>query len=49
MMDYNVVINGIPVEAHYSAHAVEEIFVPLLKKLTELQKKEKRRISCGSV
>ena len=34
MMDYNVVINGIPVEAHYSAHAVEEIFVPLLKKLT---------------
>ena len=39
MMDYNVVINGIPVEAHYSAHAVGEIFVPLLKKLTELQKK----------
>ena len=38
-MDYNVVINGIPVEAHYSAHAVGEIFVPLLKKLTELQKK----------
>ena len=38
-MDYNVVINGIPVEAHYSAHAVEEIFVPLLKK----QKKKKKK------
>ena len=43
-MDYKVTINGIPVEAHYSEHAVDEIFVPLLKKLTELQMMKQRRI-----
>ena len=43
-MDYKVTINGIPVDAHYSEHAVDEIFVPLLKKLTELQMMKQRRI-----
>jgi hypothetical protein len=43
-MDYTVTINGIPVEAHFSEHAVNEIFVPLLKKLMELQIEKQRRI-----
>ena len=43
-MDYTVTINGIPVEAHYSERAVNEIFVSLLKKLTELQRQKQRRI-----
>ena len=43
-MDYKVTINGIPVDAHYSEHAVDEIFVPLLKKLTELQMMKQGRI-----
>lgn len=43
-MDYCVNINGIKVEAHYSQKAVDNIFLPLLSKLTALQKEKKRRL-----
>ena len=43
-MDYTVAINGIPVEAHFSERAAEDIFIPLLRKLTQLQRQKGRRI-----
>ena len=44
MIEYTVEINGIHVEATYSEETVTEIFLPLLKKLSEMQKKKGRRI-----
>ena len=44
MIDYNVNINGLDIEAGYNEQDVAEIFVPLLKQLSELQKKKGRRI-----
>ena len=44
MIDYNVTINGLDVKANYSEEAVNNIFLPLLKKLTELQQEKGRRI-----
>ena len=44
MTEYNVVINGIPVKAEYSQQAVENIFLPLLRRLTALQREKGRRI-----
>lgn len=44
MMKYDVVINGIQVHAEYSSQAVETIFLPLLRRLTELQRQKGRRI-----
>ena len=44
MIDYPVTINGISVTASYSEQAVDEIFLPLLRKLTGIQKKKGRRI-----
>ena len=44
MIDYQVTINGIDVAASYSERAVEEIFLPLLRKLTKLQQEKERRI-----
>ena len=44
MIRYDVTINGIDVDAVYSEEAVNGIFLPLLKKLTELQKSEGKRI-----
>ncbi len=44
MIDYQVTINGIDVIASYSERAVEEIFLPLLRKLTEIQQEKGRRI-----
>jgi len=44
MIDYQVTINGIRVSASYSERAVNGIFLPLLRKLTALQKKKGRRI-----
>ena len=44
MIEYNVTINGIEVNARYSERAVNEIFVPYLEKLTELQRQKGRRI-----
>ncbi len=44
MIDYQVTINGIRVDASYSERAVREIFLPLLKKLAEIRKEKGRRI-----
>ena len=43
-MKHSVLVNGIRVDAVYSEQAVHEIFVPLLKKLTVLQRKKGSRI-----
>ena len=44
MTEYQVMINGIQVDAHYSQSAIERIFVPLLRRLTALQRQKGRRI-----
>ena len=44
MTEYKVRINGMDVTARYSNRAVEGIFVPLLKELTEKQRAAGRRI-----
>nr|AWI66871.1 nucleoside/nucleotide kinase family protein [Piromyces sp.] len=44
MIDYKININGLDVDAHYTEANVKEIFIPLLEKLTELQKKKSKRI-----
>ena len=44
MIEHKVTINGIEVAARYSERAVEEIFIPLLRKLTALQREKGRRI-----
>ena len=44
MTEYRTIINGIEVKAAYSDEAVNGIFIPLLKKLTGLQKELGRRI-----
>ncbi|MBQ7468882.1 MAG: nucleoside/nucleotide kinase family protein [Pseudobutyrivibrio sp.] len=43
-MDYKVMINGLAVDAFYSEECVGEIFIPLLKRLTDLQRLKNRRI-----
>ena len=44
MIDFPVNINGIDVDAQYTEQAVHTIFLPLLKKLTELQKEKGGRL-----
>ncbi len=44
MMEHRVEINGIPVAAFYREETVDRIFLPLLKKLTDMQKKKGSRI-----
>jgi pantothenate kinase len=44
MIEYNVNMNGIYVNAHYSERSIREIFLPLLSKLTTMQKEKGRRI-----
>ena len=44
MTEHKVLINGIEVAARYSEQAVNEIFVPLLEKLTGMQRAAGRRI-----
>ena len=44
MIDYKVMINGLAVDAFYSEECVANIFIPLLKRLTELQRQKNRRI-----
>ena len=44
MIEHDVIINGIQVKAGYSEQSVETIFLPLLKRLTELQREKGRRI-----
>ncbi len=43
-MDFRCSINGLAVEAVYSERSTEEIFRPLLRSLTALQKEKSRRI-----
>ncbi len=43
-MDYNITINGLPVNAHYTQENIDEIFLPLLKHLTILQAKKSKRV-----
>lgn len=44
MITYSLNINGFDVEATYTKNSVEHIFLPLLRKLTKLQKEKGRRI-----
>ncbi len=44
MIEYTVAINGIEVKAHYTEQAVEAIFLPLLKELTDRQKQKGQRV-----
>ncbi len=44
MIGHRVIINGIEVAARYSERAVDGIFIPFLKKLTEMQQAAGRRI-----
>lgn len=44
MESYRVKINGIDVDASYSKETVQEIFLPLLQRLTRLQEEKKKRI-----
>lgn len=44
MIEHRVMINGIEVAARYSERAVNGIFIPFLKKLTEMQQAAGRRI-----
>ena len=44
MISYRAVINGIEVNAHYSAQAVNGIFVPFLDRISKLQAQKSRRI-----
>ncbi|MBE5918858.1 MAG: nucleoside/nucleotide kinase family protein [Pseudobutyrivibrio ruminis] len=43
-MEYNACINGYDIQAHYSEQNIEEIFIPLLKRLTKMQQEKGRRI-----
>ena len=43
-MEYKVNINGIDVEAEYKDENIRDIFIPLLKKLSEIQKKKNGRV-----
>ena len=44
MMDYHVSVNGIDVHAQYTERAVQEIFLPLLQRLTALQREKGKRL-----
>ena len=44
MTEYCVMINGIQVTARYSDRAINDIFLPLLRRLTLLQRQKGRRI-----
>lgn len=43
-MNYEVLINGIKVNAHYSEKSIDELFIPLLKKFSNIQESMGRRI-----
>ena len=43
-MEYNACINGYDIQAHYSEQNIEEIFIPLLQRLTKMQQEKERRI-----
>lgn len=43
-MEYSACINGYDIKAHYSEENINEIFVPLLKRLTKMQKEKDSRL-----
>lgn len=43
-MNYDIEINGLPVKAVYTKESIDNIFIPLLKKLTQMQKEKGSRI-----
>ncbi|MDO4188179.1 MAG: nucleoside/nucleotide kinase family protein [Lachnospiraceae bacterium] len=43
-MNYDVLINGIEVNAHYSEESINKIFIPLLKRFCDIQEKKGSRI-----
>lgn len=43
-MNYDVVINGIEVKAHYSEESIHKIYIPLLKKCEKLRNEKKGRV-----
>ena len=43
-MEYQTEINGLPVAAHFSDENVQEIFLPLLKELDQMQQKKGARL-----
>ncbi len=44
MVDHDVTINGISVNAHYTEESIRDIFLPLLDTLTELHRDKGKRI-----
>ena len=42
--DYEMTVNGLPQEIRYNADTVEGLFLPLLRRLTEMQRAAARRI-----
>lgn len=44
MIQYNTVVNGIQIHAQYTEESVQEIFLPLLRRLSALQRKKNGRI-----
>ena len=43
--DYEMTVNGLPQRIRYNADTVEGLFLPLLHRLTEMQRAAARRIS----
>lgn len=43
-MNYNGIINGLDIQAVFKDEDIEEIYIPLLKKLSDMQKKKGGRI-----
>lgn len=41
---FSILINGIPVDATYFERNIDDIFLPLLRNLTKIQREKKRRI-----
>ena len=44
MTEFNVTINGIDVRACYTEDNIREIFLPMLRRLTELHQRKGKRI-----
>ena len=44
MTEYSTSINGIDIKAEFSDEAINGIYLPLLKRLTDIQKAKNRRI-----
>ena len=42
--DYEMTVNGLPQRIRYNADTVEGMFLPLLRRLTEMQRAAARRI-----